>query len=146
MPKKRKKNIMFKKIHFGYSLVFILVLSVVPLTLYLFLILGAIGTNQASAAAGSIFGGRITKVIPCVLDTPAIAPTTCAVSCPLCTGITGTACAAYSEIMFQPMGGTWSFICPLKGYPFKGGTPRPGGLILGTGISQSILTQVGVSR
>lgn len=90
---------------------------------------------SARAISGPSFGGLVVKVTPCVLDTPMPYPTTCAVSCPLCTVLLGTACAANMEVIFTPYGGSYNFICPVKGYPFKrGGIPTPGSFILGEGM------------
>jgi len=146
MPKKRKKNIMFKKIHFGYSLFAIFLLSIIPATLYLFVFLTIMETRQVSAAGVGSFGGEITTVKECILDTPAISPITCASSCPLCTGIMGGGCSVATEIAFRPFGGIWSFVCPNKAFIYRGGKPRPQGLIFGYGTSQSAPSQIGVSR
>lgn len=88
------------------------------------------------------FGGLVTKVTPCILDTPPPpgTPVTCAASCSLCTSIMGPACAGSIEIVFTPHGGAYNFICPVKGYLFKrGSVPTPGSFILGSGLQTSPL-------
>ncbi|PIS05161.1 MAG: hypothetical protein COT81_02360 [Candidatus Buchananbacteria bacterium CG10_big_fil_rev_8_21_14_0_10_42_9] len=107
-------------------------------------------SQKADAISGINFGGLISFYNPgCVLDSPPSSPTTCAISCALCSGLLGPACASVEEIRFTPYGGTpgINFICPVKGYPYAGGgvMPRLGGFILGFGTSQVNLFQVGIS-
>lgn len=147
--KKSKKNIMFKKIHFGYSILSIMLLSIIPATLYFFIFLNVMASHQASAASVAIFGGRITTVKECILDTPPppAVPQTCATSCPLCTTVMpGTTCSAATEVAFTPFGGIWSFVCPSKAFLYYGGRPSFGGLILGYGVSQSQPQVIGVGN
>ncbi|MDP3043249.1 MAG: hypothetical protein Q8N21_02515 [bacterium] len=90
--------------------------------------------QSAVEAAGSMpwqDGGKITMVGshvlvggPCVLDTPASSPTTCAISCPLVTGALGTACAGYIEIDIIGQLGT-TFIAAPIGFVYKGGGAYP---------------------
>lgn len=84
--------------------------------------------QKAVRAAGGMpwqDGGKITMVRePCVLDTPAIFPTTCAISCPLVTGALGTACAGYIEIDTTGQLGT-TFIAAPIGFVYKGGGTHP---------------------
>jgi len=94
-------------------------------------------------------GGRIPAGPPpmsynpaCVLDTPVIAPVTCAVSCPICTGFSGSACAAQEQIIAVPFGGTTFFFCPPKGFPYIG-MPGPGLQIYGGGATQIAPIQLG---
>jgi hypothetical protein len=70
-------------------------------------------------------GGRITMVKqPCILDTPATSPTTCAISCPLVTSALGTACISYIEIDTQSQKGTPFLAAPI-GYFYRGGGTYP---------------------
>ena len=70
-------------------------------------------------------GGKITAVLePCILDTPASSPTTCAVSCPLVTGAVGTLCTGYIEINTTGQLGT-TFIAAPVGFTYLGGGTHP---------------------
>ena len=70
-------------------------------------------------------GGKITMVRePCILDTPASSPTTCAVSCPLVTGAVGTLCTGYIEIDTTGQLGT-TFIAAPVGFTYLGGGTHP---------------------
>lgn len=90
--------------------------------------------QKAVEAAGGMpwqDGGKITMVGshvlvggPCVLDTPATSPTTCAISCPLVTGALGPACAGYIEIDTVGQLGT-TFIAAPIGFVYKGGGAHP---------------------
>lgn len=94
-------------------------------------------------------GGQISTISVCVLDTPAIAPTTCAVSCPKCTITWGTACASRVEVRFQPTGGVGNFACPSKSQYYQGGGkfPRPAGWSLWKSFSiGGILWQAGIGN
>ncbi|MBU4256876.1 hypothetical protein KKC04_00500 [Patescibacteria group bacterium] len=84
--------------------------------------------QKAVEAAGGMpwqDGGKITIVRePCVLDTPATSPTTCAISCPLVTGALGPACTGYIEIDTVGQLGT-TFIAAPIGFVYKGGGAHP---------------------
>ncbi|MBA3047921.1 hypothetical protein KKC83_05130 [Patescibacteria group bacterium] len=84
--------------------------------------------RNAAIASGSMpaqDGGRITMVRePCILDTPANVPTTCAVSCPLVTTAVGTLCTGYIEIDTTGQLGT-TFIAAPTGFVYKGGGTHP---------------------
>lgn len=70
-------------------------------------------------------GGKITIVKePCILDTPASSPTTCAISCPLVTGAVGTLCTGYIEIDTTGQLGT-TFIAAPVGFVYLGGGTHP---------------------
>lgn len=113
------RRLMLRNIRFSLALAAIAVASVAGGALVAFKSVEAFGFSQ---------GGRITLVKICVLDTPAIAPVTCATSCPLCTATWGTACASRNEIIFQPAGGIGTYACPAKAELYRGGgtTPRIG--------------------
>lgn len=81
----------------------------------------------AKAAAGMPWqdGGIITMVRePCVLDTPAIDPVECGISCPLVTSVYHTACVNYIEIDVQSQFGT-TFIAAPVGFQYRGGGAHP---------------------
>lgn len=84
--------------------------------------------NKVAKAVGSMpwqDGGIINKVVPkCILDTPAILPTTCAISCPGVTSIYGTGCVGYVEIMTQSQYGT-AFLAVPTGFKYGGGGTQP---------------------
>jgi len=96
--------------------------------------------RQVVKAAGSMpwqDGGTIIMVRePCVLDTPAVSPTTCAISCPLVTGAVGTLCTGYIEIDTASQMGT-TFIAAPVGFVYKGGGthPAPGMQFIAGGVS-----------
>ena len=70
-------------------------------------------------------GGEITMVRePCILDTPATSPTTCAISCPLVTSVLGPACIGYIEIDTVGQLGT-TFIAAPIGFVYQGGGTHP---------------------
>ncbi len=70
-------------------------------------------------------GGTITMVRePCILDTPASSPTTCAISCPLVTGVLGPACTGYIEIDTASQHGT-TFLAAPTGFKYIGGGTHP---------------------
>ena len=128
------KKIMLFKLKFWQALTIIIIAAIAA----------AVPIGIRSVQAFTAFGGRITMIKQCVLDTPAIAPVTCAASCPLCTGVMGTACVSATEITFAPAGGFAFFVCPSKAFLYKGGYPRIGGFILGNMIIQSAPFQIGV--
>jgi hypothetical protein len=102
--------------------------------LFAIIFIAVIAAYAISVKAAANFGGRITKVTQCVLDTPSSDPVICTKSCPLCTGLMGTSCAQSMEVVFKPSGGAYTFICPSKSYKFKrGGIPKAGSFILGNG-------------
>ncbi|MFA6171188.1 MAG: hypothetical protein WCW77_01365 [Patescibacteria group bacterium] len=90
-------------------------------------------------------GGNITKVMPCVLDTPANYPVTCEASCPLVTPVFETACAGYTELDTQSQQGT-TFLAVPKGFVYKGGgtTPTMGMQYLYCGSSNAYPWVIGI--
>ena len=89
---------------------------------------GYLEFRKIAAAVGGMpaqDGGKITAVLePCVLDTPASSPTTCAISCPLVTGAVGTLCTGYIEIDTIGQFGT-TFIAAPTGFVYSGGGAHP---------------------
>jgi len=109
-----------------------------------------VGTAWALAGqtVGS-FGGIVTSYEPfCILDTPIKLPITCGISCPICAALYGPGCVAMEQIIFKPMGGSYgkNFLCPIKGFSYKGGKPVPGGFIMGTGAIPALPTQIGTGQ
>ena len=102
--------------------------------------------RSVAEAAGAMpwqDGGTISMVrMPCVLDTPVIAPTTCAISCPLVTSVLATACAGYIEIDTTGQLGTMFIAAPI-GFKYQGGGtfPKAGDKFL-TGGSSNIMPWV----
>lgn len=91
-------------------------------------------------------GGQITMVkMPCILDTPAIDPVTCAASCPLVTFAWGTACTAYIEIDTTSQFGT-IFIAAPTGFVYQGGGtfPTAGMQYIAGGASNAIPWVIGI--
>ncbi len=81
----------------------------------------------AEAAGGMPWqdGGKITLVRePCILDTPATSPTTCAVSCPEVTAILASACVGYIELDVSGQLGT-TFMAVPTAFQYKGGGTHP---------------------
>lgn len=134
------RRLLNSPIHLSVALAVITVIGIAAGTLVAYQSVRALGLNQ---------GGRISLVKVCVLDTPAIDPVTCEVSCPLCTAVWGTACASRNEILFTPSGGIGNYACPLKGERYLGGGvfPRVGGWSLLKAIFLGgQLLQPGISR
>ena len=134
------RRIIFFKIHLPIALTTIAVIS---------LTFAGLIAYRSALAYGLMFGGRISVTKICILGTPAIAPVTCASSCPMCTGLWGTACASRNEVLYQPSGGVGTFACPLKAELWRGGGmfPRPGAFILSSGLYVGgPLTMPGLSR
>lgn len=132
---------MFKKIHFGYSLIFILLLSVVPLTLFLFTFLGEMGTNQVVAGGIPGAGLLITKPpMKCIMDVNPLSPyfQRCP-NCPTCGDILVGTCGTVFEIGAKflsgsdllNMGAGGPALCVMENKPSNGGTFRPGAQCLG---------------
>ena len=91
-------------------------------------------------------GGTITMVRqPCVLDTPAIAPVTCAVSCPLVTSAWGSACIGYIELDTTSQFGTIFIAAPI-GFVYQGGGTMPvaGMQYIAGGASNAIPWVIGI--
>lgn len=133
------RRILFQHVHLPTALLVLVVFTIAASSMV---------AAQAHAALLN-FGGRVSLVSTCVLDTPAIAPTTCAVSCPLCTVTWGTACANHVEVRFQPSGGNGNFTCPTKTQYYRGGGkfPRPAGWSLWNGFSiGGLLLQAGIGQ
>ena len=130
------KKIAFKKIDLKIALLIIFFF-----TASLSVIIGAKAVNALSFN----FGGLIWYVMEC--ESAEGLGTGCPGTCPLCTGLLGPACAGVTEIRFFPYGGTpgFNFICPVKGFPYKGYYPWPGAYIIGNGFSPIFLYQIGVS-
>jgi hypothetical protein len=83
--------------------------------------------NVAESAGGmpAQDAGRIVMVKqPCILDTPASAPATCAASCPLVTSALASACTGYIELDTQSQQGTVFIAAPI-GFIYKGGGKMP---------------------
>lgn len=123
------RRILFAHIHLPLALVLLVAFT-----------LGASALVAVQAHAAFLnFGGRISVVTPCILDTPSppAKPTTCTASCPLCS-ITWPAdtCASRVEVRFQPTGGNGNFACPGKVQFYRGGGkyPRPAGWSLWNAI------------
>ncbi|MBL7058067.1 hypothetical protein ISS03_01900 [Patescibacteria group bacterium] len=102
------------------------------------------------AQAASLFpwqdGGVITVVYPpCVLDTPANAPTTCAISCPLVTTAYASDCVKYTQIDVKGQKGTMFLAVPL-GFVYRGGgtVPAPGMQFIAAGISNILPKVIGI--
>ncbi|MEI8360977.1 MAG: hypothetical protein WCG01_02520 [bacterium] len=84
--------------------------------------------SQATAAGACPIseGGMVSKYTPlCVLDTPVVAPTTCAISCPLVTANVGTACVGYSELAIAGQMGNIVIGIPV-GFANMTGMPKTG--------------------
>ncbi len=91
-------------------------------------------------------GGIITMVRePCVLDTPQIAPTTCAASCPMVTSVYGSACTGYIEIDTQSQHGTTFIAAPIN-FVYRGGGMHPmvGMQYIAGGASNAIPWVIGI--
>ncbi len=105
--------------------------------------------KKAAKAVGGMpwqDGGTITMVRePCVLDTPANAPTTCAISCPMVTSVYGSACINYIEIDTQSQYGT-TFIAAPVGFVYSGGGthPSPGMQYIAGGSSNVMPWVIGI--
>jgi hypothetical protein len=128
-----------------------LIISVFFISFIIFLMPGIIDYleyEQVASAVGGMpwqGGGTITLVRePCILDTPANAPTTCAISCPLVTSVWGPACIGYIEIDTNPqlvmedgeikeidkaqlagLGAGATFIAAPIGFIYRGGGTHP---------------------
>ena len=107
----------------------------------------ASGTVALAAFYPLYYGGIVTKVTPCVLDTPAIAPVTCATSCPLCTGLYGSACLLLQEVVMTPIYNNQprNFVCPIKVYTGINGPPTPGMWWFGGGTNDILLDKTGIA-
>ena len=108
-----------------------LIILVCIISFIIFLIPGVIDYlefKQVAKAVGGMpwqEGGTITMVRePCILDTPATSPTTCAISCPLVTSVWGPACMGYIEIDTVGQYGT-PFIAAPVGFVYQGGGTHP---------------------
>lgn len=91
-------------------------------------------------------GGKITLVKPfCILDTPVISPTTCAISCPMATSVWGPACVNRIEIITTGQLGT-TFLTPPIGFKYSGGGfyPAAGMDFLYCGSSNAIPWVIGI--
>ncbi len=136
---------MFKKIHFGFALLVLTTISIIPISIFFLFSLNA-DTNEANALATTSFGGRITYTSECVIEDPVYEPSVCH-TCLLCTGLLGSACAGVTEIQFKPSPlSKWLYVCPSKAFLYKGGRPRIGAAILGNGLNQFTPIQIGLSR
>lgn len=100
---------------------------------------------EAASAMPWQDGGMITRVTPCILDTPANAPTTCAVSCPGVTIYWGTACAGYDEIDVAAQMGTLYMAAP-KGFIYSGGGvyPKSGDQFIAGGAYNGLPWVIGI--
>lgn len=95
-------------------------------------------SSTPQATAVSSFGGFVTVYSPSCITVLGKC------SCSLC-GTIG-ACDGHVEIQFTPApGSAYTFICPIQGYPYRGGTINAGVWILGNGPQQAPI-QVGVSK
>jgi len=80
---------------------------------------------EASTGMPAQDGGKISLVRePCILDTPASDPVTCAISCPMVTSAVGTACTGYIELDTVGQHGT-PFIAAPVGFVYRGGGTHP---------------------
>jgi len=91
-------------------------------------------------------GGTITLVRePCVLDTPANAPTTCGVSCPLVSAVYGSACVNFIELDVVSQLGTNFIAAPIE-FAYRGGGVHPaaGMQYMAGGASPAIPWVIGI--
>jgi hypothetical protein len=103
----------------------ILVAGIIYIALGVIDFVGFKKTVESAGGMPAMDGGKITMVRqPCILDTPATSPTTCAISCPLVTSALGPACVSYIEIDTMSQKGTIFIAAPIS-FIYRGGGARP---------------------
>ena len=131
------RRLLTTKIHLPLALAIIAVVSTASAGLIAYRSVRAFGINV---------GGRINQATPCVLEP---IEERCP-NCELCSNLLASACGGYTEIIFQPAGGTpgINYICMPNGYLYRGGGtfPRAGGWLNGLLLGQTVPVEVGIGR